>query len=309
MVSGGVSFGVTVGDAPGKAARDGTNFTLFHDQDAAERSTFNPTLKFLLLFDQTVRGLDKKAPVEFRGITIGRVADVSFDLFPGVKDNRIPVLIEIDPALMRPETAREIATPDSVFLKEAVGKGLRASLKTGSLITQALYVDLDYYPDSEPAEIGKAGEFITVPTISSGFAQLEARLTSIMDSVDKATADIAATAKEAKATIAEARDPLNKALKEIEATAAAARKTLEDPEFRELPADLRKSIAALEKSVASVGPDGVIQGDLQRTLDELRAALRAIKSVSTTVDDRPNSLLFGKDSSGNPTPKAPRGGR
>jgi paraquat-inducible protein B len=130
-----------------------------------------------------------------------------------------------------------------------------------------------------------------------------------MDSVDKATADIAATAKEAKATIAEARDPLNKALKEIEATAAAARKTLEDPEFRELPADLRKSIAALEKSVASLGPDGVIQGDLQRTLDELRAALRAIKSVSTTVDDRPNSLLFGKDSSGNPTPKAPRGGR
>ena len=50
-------------------------------------------------------------------------------------------------------------------------------------------------------------------------------------------ADIAAAAKEAKITIAESRATL----KEIEATAAAARKTLEDPEFRELPADLRKS--------------------------------------------------------------------
>jgi paraquat-inducible protein B len=310
MVSGGVSFGVTDGEAPGKPAKDGMNFTLFHDEDAAQRSTFNPTLRFLLLFDQTVRGLDEKAPVEFRGITIGRVASISFDHAPAVRDNRIPVLIEIDPALMRPETAREMTSPDSDFLKDAVAKGLRASLKTGSLITGALYVDLDYYADALPAEVGKTGEFTTVPTISSGLAQLEAKITAFIDKyqsldVEKPLADIAAAAEEAKITIAESRATL----KEIEATAAAARKTLEDPEFRELPADLRKSIATLEKSVASVGPESSIQGDLQRTLDELRTALRAVKAVSTTVDDRPNSLLFGKDSSGNPTPKAPRGGR
>lgn len=309
MVSGGVSFGVTDGEVPGKPAADGSNFTLFHDEDSAQRSTFNPSLKFLLLFDQTVRGLDKKAPVEFRGITIGRVADVSFDLFPGVKDNRIPVLIEIDPALMRPEAARELTTPDSDFLKDAVGKGLRASLKIGSLITGALYVDLDYYADATTAELGKAGEFTTLPTISTGFAQLEARLTSIMDTVDKATADIAAAAKEAKTTIADAREPMNKALKEVEATAAAARKTLEDPAFRDLPGDLKKSIAALEKSIASVGPDSAIQGDLLRSLDELRATLRSLKNTSDTIGDKPNSLLFDKNSSGNPTPKAPRGGR
>lgn len=309
MVSGGVSFGVIVGDPPGDAAADGSNFTLFHDEDAAQRSTFNPTLKFLLLFDQTVRGLDKKAPVEFRGITIGRVAGISFDLFPGVKDNRIPVLIEIDPALMRPEAARELTTPDSDFLKDAVGKGLRASLKIGSLITGALYVDLDYFPEATQAELGKAGDFTTLPTISTGFAQLEARLTAILDTVDKATADIAAAAKEAKTTLADSREPLNKALKEVEATAAAARKTLEDPAFRELPADLKKSIAALEKSIESVGPDSAMQGDLLRALDELRATLRSFKNTSDTIDEKPNSLLFGKDSSGNPKPKAPRGGR
>lgn len=303
MVSGGVSFGVTDGETPGKPAMNGASFTLFHDEDTAQNSTFNPTLKFLLLFDQTVRGLSAKAPVEFRGITIGRVAAISFDLVPAARDTRIPVLIEIDPALMRPETAREMTTPDSDFLKDAVGKGLRAALKTGSLITGALYVDLDYYEDTLPAELGKAGDFTTIPTISSGLAQLEAKLTAILDKVqalplDKAVSDIAAAAEEAKTT-----------MKEFEATAAAARKMLEDPAFRELPADLRKTIAALEKSVASVGPDGAVQGDLQRTLDELRAALRSIKNTSDTIDDKPNSLLFGRDSSGNPTPKAPRGGR
>ena len=46
-----------------------------------------------------------------------------------------------------------------------------------------------------------------------------------------------------------------------------------------------------------------------RTLDELRASLRSIKSLSNTIDEKPSSLLFGKDSSGNPTPRAPRGNR
>jgi paraquat-inducible protein B len=307
MVSGGVSFGVTAGEAPGKPAMDGKEFTLFRDEDAARKATFNPMLKFLLLFDQSVRGLKADFPVEFRGITIGRVAEVSFDLVAGADDPRIPVLIELDPTLVRPETAREMTKPDSVFFSEEVAKGLRASLKTGSLITGAMYVDLDYYVDAVPAKLGKSGDYTTFPTVSSGFAQLEAKLTAILDKVqalpiDKTMADIAAAAQEAKVTIAESRATL----KEIEATAAAARKTLDDPDFRGLPADLRKSLDELQKSVNSVGPDGAVQGDLLRTLDELRAALRSIKSTSDTINDKPNSLLLGRDSSGNPKPKAPR---
>lgn len=310
MVTGGVSFGVTLGEPPGKPATDGMSFTIYRDEDAARNSAFNPTLKLLLLFDQTVRGLTEKAPVEFRGITIGRVVGISFDLTPGQNDPRVPVLIEIDPQLMRSEKALAEGGKGEDFLRAAVASGLRAALKTGSLITGALFVDLDYYPESPATELGKSGEFSTIPTVSSGFAQLEAKLSAILDKVQamplvETMNDIAAAAAEAKTTITEARGTL----KEIEDTAAAARKTLEDPAFRGLPEDLRNAIAALDKSVASVGPDGAVQGDLLRTLDELRASLRAIQAMTTTIDEKPNSLLFGRESSGNPTPKAPRGGR
>jgi len=310
MVSGGVSFGVTPGDTSGEPATDGMLFPLYRDEDAARLSTFNPTLKFLLLFDQSVRGLSKNAPVEFRGIPIGRVAEISFDLVAGADDPRIPVMIELDPSLVRPETAKEMTKPDSEFFSDEVGKGLRAALKTGSLITGAMFVDLDYYADAVPAKLGKSGEHTTFPTVSSGLAQLESKLTAILDKVqalplEAAMNDFAAAAAEAKITLAESRATL----KEIEVTAAAARKMLEDPEFQGLPADLRKSLEEIQKSVASMGPDGAVQGDLLRTLDELRATLRALQSVSTTIDDNPNSLLFGRDSSGNPKPKAPKGGR
>jgi paraquat-inducible protein B len=43
-----------------------------------------------------------------------------------------------------------------------------------------------------------------------------------------------------------------------------------------------------------------------RTMEELRAALRAMQSLATSIDDKPNSLLFGRESSGNPIPKAPK---
>jgi paraquat-inducible protein B len=209
---------------------------------------------------------------------------------------------------MRPETAREITKPDFAFLREEIAKGMRASLKTGSLITGAMYVDLDYYVEAAPAELGKVGEHTTFPTISSGFAQLEAKLTAILDKIqtlpiEETMASITAAADEAKITIVESR----KALAGLEATTDSARKTLEDPDFRALPNQLRKTLDELQSSVASVGPQGAVQGDLLRTLDELRAALRSFESLTKTIDEKPNSVIFGRDSSGNPMPKAPRG--
>lgn len=307
LVSGGVAFGVPEGEKPGPAVQDGVTFVLHKDEDAARQSTFNPTMKLLLLFDQTVRGLTRNAPVEFRGIQIGRVAEISFDLMPQGADSRVPVLIEIDPCLMCPVRGRDDGEPDPDFIRKAVDSGLRASLKNSSLLTGSLYVDLNYHADTAPAALGKVGQYTTMPTISGGLAQLEAKLTTILDKLqalplDTTIQEISTAATEAKTTVAQARETLAN----IDATAKAATETLNNPQFKALPADLRKNLAELQLAVASIGPNGSVQGDLLRTLDELRASLRSLKSVTETVDDNPNSLLFGRDSSGNPIPRAPR---
>ncbi|MES2474963.1 MAG: MlaD family protein [Verrucomicrobiota bacterium] len=304
MVSGGASFGVPEGEPPGEPATDGTAFTLYSNEDEANGSSFNPSMKFLLLFDQSVRGLSKSAPVEFKGIPIGRVADISFDYLLSNNDSRIPVLVEIDPSLLRRDMAEMAGEPDMDFIASAVKRGLRATLKPGSLITGALFVDVNYYPDVAPAELGKVGELITIPTVPGG---LENMITAFLEKLqslplEETMTKFGATAEEASA-----------ALVEIKQTAASTRKMLESSEFTQLPADLRASLAAFEKlsatfdkSVASYGPEGPVQGDMLRTLDELRAALRNLSSLTKSIDEKPNSLLFGRDSSGNPIPRAPR---
>lgn len=196
--------------------------------------------------------------------------------------------------------AEVIGKPDDVYMAESVARGLRAALKTGSLLTGAKYVDLDYYKETRPAGIGKIGDYNSLPTVPGGLDQLETKLTAILDKIQALPIDdtmkkFGDAATEATATLAEVKE-----------TAAAARKTLDSAEFAKLPADLRATLAALDKSISSVGPDGSIQGDLLRTLEELRAALRSMKSLTNSIDEKPNSLLFGRDSSGNPIPRAPR---
>lgn len=298
MVSGGVSFALLEGDSPGPQAQDGSVFDLHEDAESATSSTFEPTFELLLLFDQSVRGLRVSAPVEYRGIEIGRVKSISFDYALDRENKRIPVLVEVDPSALRPSGASVSKDEEILILADAISKGLRASLKTGSYFTGAMFVDFDYYPDEMDKGLSYIDELPVLPTMISGLAQLEVKLVSIMEKIEALPLD------EALENLSIVADESKKALAQIEGAAAAAREVMENPEFKALPAEVRASLAAFDKSVTSMGPDGNIQGDLLRTLDEFRSAVRSVESMTDTIEEKPNSLLFGKEDSGNPIPKA-----
>jgi paraquat-inducible protein B len=228
------------------------------------------------------------------------VADISFDYLQAPEDSRIPVLVEIDPSLLHRETSEDSAVSDLAFLEEAVRRGLRASLKTGSLLTGSLFVDLDYYKEPLADELGKVGDYPSIPTISSGLAQLEAKLTAILDKVQALPLD------DTLVKIGKVADEARESMVEVREMTVSLRKIVDSSEFVKLPEDLRKTLLSMEKSVASVGPGGAVQGDLLRTMDELRATLRSLNALSTGIDDKPSSLIFGRDSTGNPEPKAPK---
>lgn len=273
MVAGGVSFGPANGSSSAGKCSDGDEFHLFPDIDAAKRATLNPTLKFLLLFDQSVRGLTTESAVEFRGIPIGRIAKISFNLNDQPNDPRIPVLIEVDPTLIHPETAKRMTAPDDDFFKEEIAKGLRAALKTTSLITGSVHIDLDYYPDSEPATLGKVGEYTTLPTIGSGFAQLEAKLTQLVDKLDSMP-------------MSETMVALTDAAKETKSVAEATRKAFDNQDVKNLPKDLRETLNELQKTLTSIGPESEFHGELLDTL-------KSVKAVAELLEEKPNALIFG----------------
>lgn len=302
MVIGGASFGVPKDGVAGSQVANGAEFSLYQNEGAARDSIFRPDHRCLLFFDQSVRGLKPGAPVEFRGIPMGRVVEISLKNAPA-GDPRIPVVIELDSTKLSQGPLS--AQPNSQVLADAVRGGLRARLATGSLLTGALYVDLDYIPGAAPEALARSGEYDIIPTQSSGFAQIEARVNAILAKVEALPLEdtlkkFGSAADEVAVTVAEARG----ALREAEGTLVEARKLLGSDSSQQLTARLDETLKQVRISVESFGPTGTVQGDLHRTLDELRAALRAFKVLSGTIEEKPNSLLFGRDSSGNAIPRA-----
>ena len=296
LVSGGASFGVPVDAPPGDPVRDGAVFPLFANEAETREVVFHHGRRCLLLFDQSVRGLHKGAPVEFRGLPLGRVVDISLKYAePG--DHRVPVVIEIDPGILRGQ-GEEGAEDEAAILARAVRAGLRARLGTGSLLTGALYIDMDYAPAAPAAEIVRSGGFDVLPTNSSGLAQMEAKVNAILTKLEALPLDAVME------KFGQTADGLTRTSAEAEATLAEARKLLARNETQNLTRELDSTLKEARSSLSSLGPAGAVQGDLRRTLDELRAALRAFKTLSDTIEEKPNSLLFGRESGGDPVPKA-----
>ena len=305
MLSGGAVFSVPKGGNVGPPVQDGAVFELYPDEESAQKSIFRPDHRILLFFDQTVRNLSPGAPVEFRGIPLGRVVEISFKHSPP-GDSRVPVVIEIDSDTLG-KAVEDINDP-SKALAECVRRGLRAKLSSASLLTGALFVDLDFVPGAMPAELTKIGEYEVIPTESSAsIAQLQDQVKAILAKIEALPLDdtlnkFGTAADEISITVKDLRGTLD----EAEGALAEAKKLLARDETQNLTAELQATLKQVRSSVDSLGPEGAMQGDLARTLDELRAALRSFKVLSDSIEEKPNSLLFGREGSGDPTPRARR---
>jgi len=297
LVSGGASFAVPPDMPPGELAKNGTVFRLYPDEDAANDSVFKPTRRCLLFFDQSVRGLNKGAPVEFRGIPMGRVVDVSLK-YSASGEARVPVLIELDLSVLR--NASQAGANEDGLLADAVKHGLRAKLGTGSLLTGALFIDLDFVPNAPPMELTQVEDFDVIPTHSSGLVQLEAKITAILDKIEALHLD------ETLTKFGNAADAITTTVAEARGAISEAEKLLAREETQNLTAEMDHTLKEVRSSVSSLGPTGSVQGDLRRTLDELRLAIRSFKTLSDNVSDKPNSLIFGRENNGNPVPRAKR---
>ncbi len=286
LIAGGVAFDAGEDPARAQPAKDGAVFPLYDSYDATEEISLNPRLTYLLLFKDSVRGLSPEAPVEFRGIRVGTVAGISFDYQPNDPERRVPVLIKIDPTLIADLPENDISAGPAM-IAQSVKNGLRATLRTGSLITGQLFVDLDLQKDAPPAEVVELGGYRTIPTISSGLGQLQDKLSAVLDKIQALRLE--ETVDHASAALAE----IQIAAKDLKGAAAGLDKLLASDETQALPADLKKSLAALQRTIEGFNENSPMYRDLVAMIEDLSRAMRSIDSLSSTIERKPSSLLWG----------------
>lgn len=321
LVAGRIVVGVPEGVLPGNEIENNSSFPLYENLDAAKKSLFKGGVEFLLLSNSSLRGLKIGSPVEFRGLKVGHVGRISYDLVESADIRNIPVLIQLDDRLMRAHFPPSIIDEGRDGFEKALAEGLRASIKSNNLLTGQMYVDLDYHPDSPVVELTKEGDYLIIPTIETGLDGLQEKVAALLDKFNKLDlegllASVENTSDEATETLSNLNLAMTSSkgviadaqatLKEMTATMSSVKELLSSDETKEIPADLRKTLASINASLEPLSNDGAIYGDLKRTMDELRGAVRSIERMSNEISDKPNSLLFGKDPSSKKIPRARR---
>ena len=302
LVAGGVAFGLPEESAPGQPVRSEQSFKLYRNFAAINEHPYRYGREYLLLFDTSVRGLTPGAPVDYRGIRLGTVVDVSFDLV-GDSDAwtadghaLMPVLVRIDPGRLGNDDEISLRNIDSL-IANGVRNGLRASLASGNMLTGSRYISLDFYEHSEPQRLTEAGSHTVLPTVASGFENLANQVSHLLDKVQSLPLDetvVSATnAMEAVATVADT----------AESTLLDVNELLEDPSTRALPRDVHLALTRINEVMTGFTPASPVYIELQTALMELRKALRSAGGLTSTLEAQPSALFFGPRRGPDPIPE------
>jgi paraquat-inducible protein B len=146
---------------------------------------FSQQKKFVLFFEDSVKGLSIGAPVDFRGVKVGSVTDMKIVLDEKDLSLRIPVFVEIKPERFSyGGTANELkqmietkGTKDFVSL--LIDQGLRAQLVMQSFVTGQLGIHLDFFPDKPVRLVGAEPDYKEIPTVESSLSEIAKTLQNI----------------------------------------------------------------------------------------------------------------------------------
>jgi paraquat-inducible protein B len=289
---------------------------------------FEPKALFTVFFPGSVRGLNKGAPVTFRGVKIGEVKDVN--AFLTGRDEtpiQIEVVIEIRTNVVeapegvpRPFAGRR---PQELALA-LIARGVRARMLSQSMLTGQKYIDLDFQP-KEPARLAgierRYPELPTTPTAmeklgeqaETFFAKLsELPLDQMLDDFRKAlqslrellsspdlqgaiagahraTRKLEPTLDDARAAIADARALIKDLDGRVGTLGGEGETALR--ELREVLDRAQKTFESLDRTISGADDARVRAAE---TLEELSRAMKAIRNLVDYIQTHPEAVVQGK---------------
>lgn len=313
LLFGGIAFDTPDGQETGPDDIAGLVFTLHDDQKSILEQGFTEKVRFVMFFEDSVRGLTVGAPVEFKGIKVGSVIGVRLEYEERTGAFRIPVVVELEPERILDRGERMKKAPRDAF-QSLVKRGLRARLQTGSLLTGQLFIDLDMQPKTPIRLVGAGRTELELPTVMGNLEQMTTQMKGIVDKLDKV--DIVAIGSELQSTLkgtaAFANSPnLDKTIADLAASLSSLRGILRkvDDRVEPITANLEQALAAardaLEKSKATMAavegvlsPESPMHDNAARLAQELSSTAKSLRSLVEMLERSPQSLLFGRKPTG-----------
>jgi paraquat-inducible protein B len=286
IIIGGIAFQTLDTAATAEPAAQNAEFHLYKDRSTALAHRDAVTLPMAFSFNQSLRGLSIGAPVDFRGVVIGEVTDIRPEYGSGVV--HMVAFANVYPERMAGRnigaTRQQLGLSRQQAMDVLVKGGLRAQVRTGSLLTGQLYVAIDFFKDAKPAQVAWNEKPPRFPTVEGAFTGIEENITQITKKIAAMPIeDIGKDTKKALETFNATLKTVDEAIKHLD--------TKVTPELHDALVDLRNSLAKVDGLLAQDAP---LQEDLRNALREVSRAAASARVLFDYLELHPDSVIRGK---------------
>jgi phospholipid/cholesterol/gamma-HCH transport system substrate-binding protein len=276
---------------------------------------FAHKLRVVVVFSDSIAGLDVGAPVTFRGARIGRVEGMRLHIDVHRQTSWLPVYLDLD--LDRIAWADGSVGAKRADLQAAVDSGLRAQLVSQGLVGGDMSVNLDYRPGAPARLGGPAEDAFEIPTVPSDMQDLKEQLLKLnLPEIGQKTREVLTSVQHVTEELGARIGPLADGLQTTLATATDAVHQLQLDSSRtvgdidRLANESRRQIATngddlddlLKKAgdvtdrtdalVASLNDMTSPRGDLQASLRDLAASAGSLRGLTHDLERNPLGTLL-----------------
>lgn len=288
---------------------------------------FAETVRYVLYFDSSVKGLNVGSPVVFRGVKVGSVTDIALIADARLFSVEIPVYIEVEPESFQIKKMNGDVKVDQ-YIEPLIAHGLRAQLQSQSLVTGQLMVELDFYDDKPAILRGKGDGPPEIPTIPSTLQSLVQALKDLkLDETSRDLSRVVAgienlvNSPQIAATVVSLQQAITSAdsllinldsrlgplLDSVEQTVQTAEGLMNNVDAQIVPlvGELRETARTADRAIGRaeetlvqmegiLGQDAPLVYQLNMTLKDLAGASRAVRAWAEYMERHPEALLRGK---------------
>ncbi|WP_161134353.1 PqiB family protein [Schauerella aestuarii] len=286
IAQGGVAFDeveqAATEDELGERAR-----RLYASEQIARTAPDRRAYRIRMRFEQSIRGLNPGAVIDFNGVVLGRVDHVEVDLDAKTEKpvawidariypERLGNVFESAQRLVDSESATGKPVPEGLLIKALVASGMRAQLRQENAWSGQQYIALDVFADAPATDVTLA-EVTILPTIGSDTERLQQHIDSI-------------TARIRKVPIAE----IGEGVGQLLAQTGRVIKTIEAPigtNLAKLKQEAEAAIATLQR--LQTQNDGR-PATIKRANAEIERAVTSLQALANYFKGNPAALIRGR---------------
>jgi paraquat-inducible protein B len=276
---------------------------------------FARKLRVVVVFSDSVAGLEVGAPVTFHGARIGRVEGMQLHIDVRRQTSWLPVYLDLD--LDRIAWANGSVGGRRADLQAAVDSGLRAQLVSQGLVGGDMSVNLDYRPGTPAPLAGHAEDAFEIPTVPSDLQDLKDQLlklnlpeigqqarevlTSVQLVTEELGARIGPLADDLQTTLLTATDAVHRlqldssrTLGDVDRLANESRRQIatNGDDLDRVLKTAEEATGRADTLIASLNDMTSPRGDLQASLRDLAASAGSLRGLTHDLERDPLATLL-----------------